>query len=201
MLRIGLTGGIGAGKSAACQLFNELGIPVIDADQVSREVVAPGEPALATIAAQFGATLLSADGTLDRKRLREMIFTKPALRQQLETILHPLIKLRITARLEALQAPYVILAIPLLLEANWQDLVDRVLVIDCPVEQQVNRTMKRDHLSRHLAEAIIAAQMDRNERLRKANDIVSNDDDLEHLRRQIINLHQHYLSLAASSRT
>jgi dephospho-CoA kinase len=195
MLRIGLTGGIGAGKSAACRIFAELGIPVIDADAISREVVAPGEPALATITQLFGPSLLTSDGTLDRSRLRAMIFAEPDLRQRLEAILHPLIRQRMLARVATMHAPYVILAIPLLLEAGWQELVDRVLVIDSPVEQQINRTISRDGISRQQAEAIVAAQMERCERLRQADDIVLNDGDLDHLHRQIATLHQRYLSM------
>lgn len=195
MLRIGLTGGIGAGKSAACRIFTELGVPVIDADEVSREVVAPGEPALANITKLFGSSVLAADGSLDRSRLRAMIFAEPDLRQQLEAILHPIIKQRMIALVDALHAPYAILAVPLLLEAGWRELVDRVLVIDSPVEQQINRTINRDGVSRQQAEAIVAAQMERRERLKQADDIVLNDGDLDHLHRQISSLHQRYLSM------
>jgi len=196
MLRIGLTGGIGCGKSAACQIFTELGIPVIDADQISREVVARGEPALATIAELFGSPVLTGDGALDRSRMREMIFADPSLRRQLEAILHPLIKHRMQAQVASLHGPYVILAVPLLLEARWNDQVERVLVIDCPVELQISRTIRRDSVTRRQAEAIVAAQMEREERLKQADDIVCNDGDLEHLRRQIEELHQRYLSIA-----
>lgn len=199
MLRIGLTGGIGSGKSAACHIFAELGVPVIDADQVSREVAATGEPALAAVAELFGSSVLNADGSLDRARVRERIFAEPALRQQLEAILHPLIKQRLITFAATSHAPYVILAIPLLLEAGWETLVDRVLVIDSPVEQQINRTMQRDSISRQRAEAIIAAQMKRGERLRHADDTVLNDGDLEQLRREIMKLHQRYLALATAA--
>lgn len=198
MLRIGLTGGIGAGKSAACHIFTELGVPVLDADQISREVVAHGEPALATIVELFGGSILTEEGTLDRSRLRDIIFAKPERRLQLEAVLHPLIKQRLIEKSQSLNAPYAILAIPLLLEAGWKDLVDRVLVIDSPVEDQINRTIKRDIISRQQAEAIIASQMDRKERLRQADDIILNDQDLAHLRREISALHKRYLSTASS---
>jgi len=196
MLRIGLTGGIGTGKSAACRIFTELGIPVIDADQLSREVVAPGEPALAAITRLFGDSVLHADGSLNRARVRERIFAEPALRHQLEALLHPLIKQRLLSQAEACQAPYVILAIPLLLEAGWQELVDRILVIDAPVELQIARTLHRDGISRAQAEAIVASQMAREVRLTRADDIVINDCDFQHLRDQIHNLHQRYLQMA-----
>lgn len=199
MLRIGLTGGIGTGKSAACRIFAELGAPVIDADQISREVVAPGEPVLNAIAVLFGDSALNADGSLNRSRVRERIFAEPALRQQLENLLHPLIKQRMREQAQACRAPYVILAIPLLLEVGWQELVDRVLVIDCPVEQQISRTMRRDGVTREQAQAIIASQMARNERLRQADDIVINDSNLDHLHSQIIALHRRYLQMAEPS--
>ncbi len=199
MLRIGLTGGIGVGKSAACHIFAELGVPVLDADQISREVVAPGEPVLVEIAELFGHAVLTTEGALNRGYLRDIIFTNPKLRRQLEAILHPLIKQRLIEQSERIKAPYVILAIPLLLEAGWKSLVDRVLVIDSPVEEQIKRTITRDGINRQQAEAIIASQMERGERLRQADDIITNDGDLQHLRRQIHALHQHYLSTASSA--
>lgn len=198
MLRIGLTGGIGAGKSAACRIFAELGVPVLDADQISREVVAPGEPALARIAELFGDTVLTSEGFLNRSYLRDIIFTNPERRRQLEAILHPLIQQRLIEQSGKLKAPYVILAIPLLLEAGWKTLVDRILVIDSPVEEQINRTIKRDGINREQTEAIIASQLDRSERLRQAEDIIVNDGDLQHLRSQINALHHRYLSIASS---
>lgn len=201
MLRIGLTGGIGCGKSAACQIFTELGIPVIDADQISREVVAPGEPALATIAELFGSPVLTNDGALDRSRMRELIFADSSLRRRLEAVLHPLIKQRMLAQAARLDSPYVILAIPLLLEAGWYELVERILVIDCPVELQISRTIHRDGISRKQAEAILAAQIGRDERLSRADDLVENDGDLDKLRRQIEELHQRYLSIASMGKS
>jgi len=201
MLRIGLTGGIGAGKSAACQIFTELGVPVLDADQISREVAAPGQPALTAIAELFGSSILTADGALDRSHLRNIIFANPERRQQLEAILHPLIMQRLIEKTQELNSPYAILAIPLLLEVGWKSLVDRVLVIDSPVEEQIKRTIRRDGINRQQAEAIIASQMDRHERLQQADDIINNEGDLQHLRRQITALHRRYLSMAHSPST
>lgn len=199
MLRIGLTGGIGCGKSAACQLFSELGIPVIDADQISREVVAPGTTGLIALTQLLGTTILTPEQKFDRQALRARIFADPALRQRIEAILHPLIKQRMIEQSTALHAPYVILAIPLLLEAGWHDMVDRILVIDCPVETQLKRTMLRDGISHEQAEAIIAAQMNRAARLAQADDIVTNDGALSQLREHISALHQRYLQMACAA--
>ncbi|HEY0722332.1 MAG TPA: dephospho-CoA kinase [Gammaproteobacteria bacterium] len=198
MLRIGLTGGIGCGKTAACRIFSELGIPVIDADQISREVVAPGTSGLVALTQLFGSTILTPEQELDRQALRVRIFADPALRKSVETILHPLIKQRMVEQSSALHAPYVILAIPLLLEAGWRDMVDRILVIDCPVETQIKRTMARDGISRAQVEAIIATQLERAARLALADDIVTNDSSFEQLREQINALHLRYLHMASA---
>ncbi len=199
MLRVGLTGGIGCGKSAACQIFTELGIPVIDADQLSREVVTPGAPGLKALTQLLGHSILAPDLTLNRRALRDRIFAEPALRDAIEAILHPLIKQRMVEQAAALNAPYVILAIPLLLEAGWGDMVDRILVIDCPVPTQIARTMARDGVSQPQVEAIIAAQVNRAERLARGDDIVTNDSTLAQLRKQLVTLHSRYLQLAAAA--
>lgn len=200
MLRIGLTGGIGSGKSTITRLFSDLGVPVIDADQVSRELVQPGQPALTQIVTLFGQGILTPEGTLDRGRLRECIFAEPMLRDQLEAILHPLIRQQILEHLSKFDSPYAILAIPLLIETGWQSLVDRILVIDCDTESQIVRTMQRDHVSRQQVEAILASQAKRETRLREADEIIDNSGDLAHLQWQVLALHQRYLSLSTAKK-
>ncbi len=199
MLIIGLTGGIGSGKSTVSKLFAALGVPVIDADVVAREVVAPGEPALAEIVQTFGAHILQQDGTLDRGKLREIIFADPEQRRRLETILHPRIRARMRQQAASVSAPYCIMAIPLLLETGQNAMVHRVLIIDVPQALQVQRACARDGISAAQAQAIIATQVSREERLRRADDILSNDADLAHLEAQVRQLHENYLRLAAAS--
>jgi len=199
-LRIGLTGGIASGKSAAARAFAALGVPVIDADQVAREVVAPGEACLQAVKEEFGSGVLADDGSLDRRALREIVFADPARRRRLEAILHPEIGRRIRAWLEAQDAPYVILESPLLLETSQHRLVDRVLVIDVSEALQLTRTMTRDQCDEARARAILAAQMPRALRLQRAQDIIVNDSGLEELGRQVTDLHQRYQALAREPR-
>ncbi len=199
-LRIGLTGGIASGKSAAARAFAALGVPVIDADQVAREVVAPGEACLQAVTEEFGSGVLADDGSLDRRALREIVFADPARRRRLEAILHPEIGRRIRAWLEAQDAPYVILESPLLLETSQHRLVDRVLVIDVSEALQLTRTMTRDQCDEARARAILAAQMPRALRLQRAQDIIVNDSGLEELGRQVTDLHQRYQALAREPR-
>lgn len=195
MLIIGLTGGIGCGKSTVARQFEALGVPVIDTDLIAREVVEPGQPALADIAERFGRQILDASGRLDRAGLRQRVFADPTERRALEAILHPRIRAEALRRIAALQAPYCILSVPLLIESGWTELVDRVLLIDCPQELQIERAMARDGLPRRQIEAIMASQAERETRLRAADDIVRNDRDLDHLQRQVATLHQRYLAL------
>ncbi len=201
MLKIGLTGGIASGKSAAAEVFAGLGVPVIDADVIARERVAPGSEALAEIVRAFGPEMLTPAGELDRARLRRRVFADAEARARLEAILHPRIREALLARLERLDAPYVVLVIPLLVEAGWQDLVDRVLVIDAPQALQRERLMRRDGLSAAEAEAMLAAQADRATRRAAADDRVVNDGSLDDLRADIEKLHGHYLALAGAGRT
>jgi dephospho-CoA kinase len=197
MLVVGLTGGIAAGKSTATAFFRERGVPVIDADEVAREVVAPGTPGLAAVVDAFGPQVLQADGTLDRRRLRDIVFADPAQRRHLENILHPLIQDEIRAQLQRLSAPYCILAVPLLVESPaLRALVQRVLVIDVPVEVQIARLMQRDGMSAAQCQAMLAAQASRTQRLEGADDVVDNATDIDTLRRQLEHLHAHYLELA-----
>ncbi len=195
-LRIGLTGGIGCGKSTVASLFSRLGIPVIDADALARELVEPGEPALRAITERFGETILRPDGTLDRAKLRARVFDDPEARRDLEAILHPRIRSAMKERLAQLEAPYAILEIPLLLEAGWQKAVDRILVVDTPPETQIARLLKRGGITRTEAEKIIATQLDRERRLAAADDILLNDVDIKMLEEQVNRLHPLYLEMS-----
>jgi len=197
MLIIGLTGGIGCGKSTVARQFEALGIPVIDTDLIARELVEPGQPALSEIAQRFGADIINTQGRLDRSRLRQHIFADPAERRALEAILHPRIRAEALKRIAELHASYCLLCVPLLIESGWTDLVDRVLVIDCPRELQIERAMRRDGLPREQIETILTNQAAPETRLNAADDIIHNDRDLAHLQPQVAALHRRYLALAA----
>lgn len=199
MIVVGLTGGIGSGKSTLAELFAERGVPVIDTDIIARELVAPGQPCLTEITEVFGGHLLGPDGALDREGMRREVFSEPDRRRRLEAILHPRIRTELQRRIAALPdgLPYCVVVIPLLVEAGWQDLVDRVLVVDVPPEQQVARTARRDGVTERQVEAILAAQADREERLAAADDVVHNSGDTEALRRQMTDLDRRYRELAA----
>ena len=177
MLVVGLTGGIGSGKSTAAAYFQQLGVPVIDADQIAHDLVTPGQPALTQIADQFGQHILTEDGQLDRAKLRECVFADPQQRHRLESLLHPLIREEIRRRIARLQTPYVIVAIPLLVETQQFDLVDRVLVIDTEQQLQIERVRQRDHLDSEAIMAILQAQASREQRLARADDIIVNNGD------------------------
>jgi dephospho-CoA kinase len=194
---VGVTGGIGSGKSAACAVFEELGITVVDADQAARVVVQPGTEGLQKIAAHFGDGVIQIDGTLDRAAMRRLVFENPDERQWLERLLHPLIGIEISRGIQAATSPYVILASPLLLEARQNTLADRVLVIDVSEETQLQRAMARDDNSEPQVRAIIASQIDRQSRLAAADDVIENDGSLAALREKVIALHERYLELAA----
>lgn len=198
---VGLTGGIGSGKTAASDHFRRLGVTVVDADLVAREVVAPGSAALNAIFAHFGEQLRLPDGSLDRRALRELVFHDSSQRQWLEALLHPLIEAGIREQLAATRSGYQILVSPLLLEGKQRQLVDRVLLIDAPESLQLSRSSARDGSSRETVSAIIRAQMPRQQRLRLADDIIVNDADLARLQAQVEQLHQNYCSLAASAVT
>ncbi|MEJ2346638.1 MAG: dephospho-CoA kinase [Gammaproteobacteria bacterium] len=198
MLIIGLTGGIGSGKSAAAELFAQRGVPVLDADVMAREVVEPGMPALEEIADRFGADMLTASGHLDRRRMRGLVFGAPEKRRELEAILHPRIRRLMSERIAALHAPYCIVVIPLLVETGQRELCDRILVIDVPEPLQAERVQHRDGLSPEEIRAVLDAQATRDERLAAADDVIINDRDRSHLERQVQALHEKYLSLAAA---
>lgn len=191
---VGVTGGIGSGKSAATAEFEKLGITVIDADIVSRQVVMPGSPCLQAIEEHFGSDLLTDKEELDRKALRQRIFSDPEEKDWLNSLLHPAIREEILAQLEQASSPYVILSAPLLLENNLDKYCQRVLVVDIPEELQLQRTIQRDESPKEEVEAIMKAQLSREARLRKADDILNNEGSIDELRRQVNQLHQRYLA-------
>ncbi len=195
-LRIGLTGGIASGKSTVAARFSELGIPVIDADESSRIVVAPGRPGLEAVIARFGESVLTADGELDRRALRQLIFADPQKRRDLERILHPLIRSDMERRAMQAAGPYLILDIPLLVEGGGCGQVDRILVVDADEATQLQRLMKRDGENLEGARAILAAQADRAIRLEAADDVLVNSGTVPELRQAVDRLHQRYLRLA-----
>ncbi len=194
-LVIGLTGGIGSGKSTIARYFADLGITVIDADLLARELVTPDQPAFTEIAARFGARAVAADGSLDRSFLRHRIYTDPVAKQELEAILHPRIRQRMQTLLAAAPGPYCIAVIPLLLESGQSDLVDRILVVDAADELRRARVAERDNLSDTAISDIMASQADRATRLAAADEIISNDHDLEALRARVTALHEHYMEM------
>lgn len=197
MLVVGLTGGIGSGKTAVSDQFAALGVPIIDTDQLSRELVRPGQPALADIAQQLGAHYINADGELDRRRLREWIFAHPEARKTLENILHPRIRAAVAERLAALQNhAYCLVVIPLLSEARWQNLIQRVLVVDVPETLQLERVIQRDQVSREHAQAILATQVSRATRLALADDVLDNSGARAQLPEHVQLLDARYRQLA-----
>lgn len=202
-LTIGVTGGIASGKSTVARAFAALGIPWVDADDIAREVVEPGEPALAAIAERYGERVLDAQGRLNRRALREIVFADPEERRWLESQTHPRIRERLEARLAQMAAgpaPYHLLVSPLLFESGQAALVDRSLVIDVTEEVQVRRTASRDGVDEAQARAIVAAQLDRQARLARADDIIDNSGDEAALKRQVEILDRRYRRLAGASR-
>ena len=194
---VGIAGGIGSGKTAASDRFAALGIVVVDADVESRRVVAAGEPALAAIAARFGADILQADGTLDRPALRQAVFEDAAERQWLERLLHPRINQRIAASLSQAESRYAVLVNPLMRQRDPR--ANRILVIDVPEEVQIQRTMARDGSAEQQARAILASQAPRAERLAFADDVIVNDGTIAALNAEVDGLHHRYLALAAAA--
>ncbi len=193
---VGLTGGVGAGKSTVAQQFAELAVPVIDADEIAREVVRPGSPVLAEVVAVFGEAVLQSDGHLDRAALRRKIFADSASRRRLEAILHPRIRVTIQERLEQLEALYCILVVPLLIETEMTDLVDRIMVIECDEPTRVARVGARDNVSAADVRRIMANQITPVKRLQYADDVLYNDGSRPYLVRQVQALHARYLALA-----
>jgi dephospho-CoA kinase len=200
MFTVGLTGGIGSGKSTVADLFAELGTPVVDTDAIAHQLTAPGGAALAAIHAQFGDAVMQADGTLDRAALRHRVFSDSAARRQLEAILHPRIRQDVERALATLVAPYALVVIPLLVETGgYRDLLDRVLVVDCPEDLQIARVVARSGLGREEVNAILAAQAGRAERLAAADDVIVNTASAEALRAEVAALHRRYLAFSTSA--
>ena len=196
---VGLTGGIGSGKTTISDLFAELGVDVIDTDEISRALTAKAQPAVAQIAEQFGPDVVAADGSLNRDRMREIAFSELEARKKLQGILHPLIRAEVQRRLAGSAKLYALVVVPLLVESRGYDFADRVLVIDCSEEQQIERVMHRSRLSRDQVKAIMATQASRSERLAAADDVINNDGEIADLRSQVEKLHRQYLSLSESA--
>jgi dephospho-CoA kinase len=197
-LLVGLTGGIGSGKTTVANLFADLGVPLIDTDVIAHELTAPGGAAMPEIALQFGDAVLAADGRLDRAAMRKLAFDDPGARRRLEAILHPMIRAETQRRIAAASgSPYAIVVIPLLVEGgNWKGWLDRVVVVDCPVDVQVERVIRRSGLPPEQVHSIIAAQASREQRLAAADDVVDNAADPSTLPGRVRELHSAYLELS-----
>ena len=198
MLRVGITGGIGSGKTALTDWLSTQGIVIVDADLAARVVVEPGQPALTEIAAQFGQEYLLPDGQLDRAALRKLVFADDAKRQTLESITHPRIRDELTRQMAAARSPYVVLSSPLLLESGQSEMVDLSVVVDVPEAVQIERTMARDQNDRALVEQIMAAQLDRATRISRADIVIDNSDSLEALHLRGAQLHRTLLARASA---
>jgi dephospho-CoA kinase len=195
VLKVGLTGGIGSGKSTACEIFTELGVPVIDADIIAHNLVKPGMPALEEIIRVFGKEVISNNGTLARKIIRDKIFANNNDRKKLEDILHPAVYREISVQVKNINSNYCIISIPLLLETGAAKTVDRILVIDVPREQQLERASNRDKTNKNDINAIIDSQISRKDRLSAADDIVDNKGNVKDLRKKICELHEFYSNI------
>lgn len=196
---VGLTGGIGSGKTAVSDRFSELGIKVVDADVCARIVVEPGKPALRSIVEHFGNDVLNPDGSLDRAKLRQIVFADEPARKWLETLLHPLIFDEMWSQLQSAESPYAILVSPLLIEAGQTALCQRVLVVDVPEDIQLARATARDANSAEQIKAIMATQASRSLRLEKADDVITNDSDLATLQQRVDTVHQQYLAMTRTT--
>jgi dephospho-CoA kinase len=194
---IGLSGGIASGKTTVANLFNEhFNIDIVDADIVAREVVALGSGGLTQITAHFGEAILLEDGTLNRSKLRELIFSDPKQKLWLNDLLHPMIRDKIDSDLSKVTSPYALLVAPLLIENHMQGMADRVLIVDVPVEVQIERTMNRDNVSREQVASILKSQASREQRLAVADDVIKNHTKNQELLPQITDLHQKYLAIS-----
>jgi dephospho-CoA kinase len=198
--RVGLTGGIASGKSTATKFFADLGVPIIDTDQVARDVVEPGQPPLERLVERFGDSILTPDGHLDRPALRNIVFSDPKARADLEALTHPAIGAAVEARSAIAGGPYQILVLPLLVEKSLGSQLDRVLVVDCDEELQIKRLEARDGSTLAQAQAILNAQASRGARLKAAHDVIKNDGDISAVRDQVAGLHARYLELARQAR-
>ena len=196
MLVIGLTGGIGSGKSTVADLFAQKGIAIIDADLAARVITNPDQPAFTKIVTHFGDEVLNPDGTLNRTHLRNIIFSNIKERAWLERLLHPLIREQMEKELSEAKSPYCIAVIPLLLEVEFYFFINRILVVDTEEETQINRVMTRDKVGRNDVEVVLNSQANREHRRSKAHDVISNDGDMVHLKNQVDELHEKYLKLS-----
>ncbi|HTE14411.1 MAG TPA: dephospho-CoA kinase [Burkholderiales bacterium] len=198
---VGLTGGIGSGKSSAARIFGSLGAGVVDVDDISHALTRPGGAAIAEIRAQFGNDAIAPDGSMDRARMRKRVFADASAKSRLEAILHPLIGMEARAQTARALQPYVMLVVPLLLERNaYRDVTHRVAVVDCPEQVQIERTMRRSAITENAVRAIMAAQLPRAERLANADDVIDNNGDEMHLHQQVTALHARYLDHAHRAR-
>ncbi len=194
---IGLTGGIGSGKTSVANLFQELGIEIIDTDRIAHQLTQVGGDAIHPIRLTFGDHFILSDGSLNRSVMRQSVFSDESARHKLEAILHPLIYQEVLRRLPLIQSSYGVLVVPLLLETKeYLELINRVLVVDCPESLQISRTMQRSQLEEQEVRQVMAVQRSRTERLLYADDVIINDSDSQHLQRQVQRLHQKYLAFA-----
>lgn len=199
MFSVGLTGGIASGKTTISNLFAKLGVPVVDTDIISRKLLEPGELAFNQVCTHFGANIVNTDGRIDRARLREIVFNNPAEKSWLETMLHPLIYQRShDAIVTKAGADYVLVVVPLLFETNFQSLVDRILVVDCPAEEQIERLVKRDQIDESLAHKMVLQQLSNAKRIARAHDIIDNRSADVDLESQVAALHKRYLQLSGA---
>jgi dephospho-CoA kinase len=201
MLRVGLTGGVGSGKSTVCGLFADFGVPIVDADLIARQLVDPGSDGLAAIVNIFGAEILTGDGSLNRAEMRKLVFADAQKRHELDAIMHPRIYAAIEIAVSQLQADYCVIAIPLLVETRKTQMVDRVLVVDCPESMQLQRISTRDRIDEQEAAAMIASQVGRQQRLDAADDVIDNSNRLSQLAEQVKSLHNSYFLLATTRKS
>jgi len=199
--RVGLTGGIASGKSTAAKFFGALGVPIIDTDQLARDVVEPGQPPLERLVERFGPSILTEDGHLDRPALRNIVFSDPKARADLEALTHPAIGVAVEVRSAEVGGIYQVLVIPLLVEKSLGSQLDRVVVVDCDEELQIRRLQARDGSTLEQARAILNVQTSRTARLKAAHDVIKNDGDMSAVRDQVEKLHAHYLELAQQAQT
>lgn len=196
-LVIGLTGGIGSGKTCAANYFAELGVNIIDTDEIAQTLTQSGGSAIGPIINTFGDAVIATDGALDRNKMRQLVFSDNAIKQKLEAVLHPLILKEVLHRVKQSESSYTIIAIPLLFETtDYHEIVQRILVIDCDEQKQVARTMARSKLNEQEVRAIMATQVSRQHRLQKADDVIINNDDLDYLHEKISHLHKKYLRIS-----
>jgi dephospho-CoA kinase len=199
MFRVGLTGGVACGKTTVADIFASLGAGIVDTDSIARDVVEPGSAALAEIATEFGSEVIDDSGHLDRAAMRRLVFADAARRKTLERILHPRIRERTLAAIDSLRTPYALVVVPLLFETGFHELVDRSVVVDCPVETQLERLTNRDDVDERTAQGMLAAQLDRKTRVARGDDVIDNGGDRAATRAQVEALHRRYLQLANDS--